>query len=100
MPATVQQQNATTRLLTAIEAVRDAFYEAAEQKERAALIGIPVEDNPPTNYPMPGDLSHIDQRAKLTRLHAVVDLLGTWLRTDNPGINNRKPLDVIVEALR
>lgn len=100
MPATIQQQNATSRLLAAAEALRDAVYECAEQKERAALIGLPIEDSPPTNYPMPGDLNHIDQRVKLSRLHSVVDLLGVWLRADNAALNNRKPLDAIVEALR
>jgi hypothetical protein len=96
MPFSVQQTNATTRLLAALETLRAAVYDAAEQKERAALLSIP----PAGDFPPLGELSHLDDRAKLVRAHAAVDLLQAWLRADNGGLNSRKPLDVIVEALR
>lgn len=103
MPFSVQQTNATSRLLAALETLRDAVYEVAEQKERAAMLSVPpdtVDNYPPVvNGSTNNELNHLD-RAKLNRAHLVVDLLQAWLRADNAGINNRKPLDVIVEALR
>lgn len=98
MAFTVQQTNATTRLITALTAVKDAYYQALEDKDAAALIGIPgVSD-----FPAPGDLDHVT-RARLQNAHGVVDALKTFLTTPVPlagGNPNKSPLDAIVEVIR
>jgi hypothetical protein len=98
MAFTTQQLNATTRLLTALNALKDAYYECLEMKDGAALIGIPQQ----ADFPAPGDLDHVT-RTRLQNAHGVVDKFKDWLLTpielfaSNP---TKAPLDAIVEALR
>ena len=95
MPFSTQQTNATSRLLIALEKLRDAYWACQEAQSRATLIGIP----PAIDFPAPGDLDHL-ARGRLVDAHAVVGALVTWMNTNNATTSNKKPLDVIVESLR
>lgn len=100
MPFNVQQVNATTRLVNALETLKRAYYDAVEIKDAAALIGVPAAGD----FPAPGDLDHIT-RERLLNAHGVVDALKTFMATavdlNGPaGGPNKSPLDAIVEVIR
>lgn len=95
MPFSTQQTNATTRLLTALDQLREAIWECREEQSRAVLIGLPAAGD----FPAPGDLDHLT-RPRLANAHELVNVLTTWMDTANPSLSNRKPMDVIVEVLR
>jgi hypothetical protein len=100
MAFSTQQTNSTTRLLTALAELKEAYYECIEQKDAAALIGIPLQ----ADFPGPGDLDHLT-RPRIVLAHGVVEALKTWMTTpiDLDGVGSlpsKAPLDAIVEALR
>lgn len=98
MAFTVQQLNSTTRLLQALKALKADYYQALEDKEAAALIGIPL----PADFPPPGDLDHVTL-ARLRNAHGVVNALRTFLTTPivlAAQLPEKAPLDAIVEVLR
>lgn len=107
MAITTQQLNTTSRLITALTALKDAYYDAIEAKDAAALIGIPAANEFPAGggAGFPGDLDHVNPRVRLVYGHGVVDALKTWMTTpidlDGAGAAaNKAPLDAIFELIR
>lgn len=96
MPFKTQEVNATTKLLTALDALREAFWQCVAERDRAKKIGVPADAN--QNYPPPGDLDHLTF-AKLTAAQVTVDALQTWMDTTHATVG-KKPMDALVEALR
>jgi len=98
-----QQTNSTSRLIAALTALKDAYYQCLEDKDAAALIGIPA-DADFVNGVGPGELDHVT-RQRLRYGHLVVDALKTWMTTaidmdGAGGLGPKVPLDVMVELIR
>lgn len=99
MPFSNQQANYTSRLIARLEAVKDAYYEACEAKDGAALIGIPAD----ADFPAPGSLDHVT-RIRLRYAHLVVEAMKLWMTTaidmdGAGGLGPKAPLDAIVEVI-
>lgn len=98
MAFTDQQSNRTTRLITALRDLKDAYYQLKEDRDEMLLIGIPGA----ADFPAPGDLNHVT-RSRLQNAAGLVALLETHMTTPAvlaAGNNAKSPLDAIIEILR